>query len=83
MVFDVLCLDLRQQMLRRSVPYKEPVFHPQKTVAAMRLLCAISDHATRVGVSHNLYKVRMAGCWVVVHCLPYRHTGANKEMSLI
>jgi len=51
-------LDLHRQMTRRGVPYREPQSHPQKTVQAMRLLSAISDHDTRVGVSRNLYQVQ-------------------------
>ena len=47
---------MRRQILRRNVPYRDPVSHPQKTVTAMRLLAAISDHAVRVGVTHSLYK---------------------------
>jgi hypothetical protein len=52
-----LLLDLHRQAARRGVMFKDPVSHPQKTVSAMRLLSAISDHTTRVKVTHNLYRV--------------------------
>ena len=49
--------DLHRQLQRLSVPYSEPVNHPQKTVNAMRMLAAISNDSTRELVSHALYKV--------------------------
>lgn len=57
-------VDLHRQMLRRGIPYREPVSHPQKSVTAMRLLSAITDNAIRAGVSHNLYKV-----YVCIMCI--------------
>ena len=50
-------LDLQRQLIRRGMPYKEPLNNPQKTVTAMRLLSAITDNQIRALVSHNLYKV--------------------------
>ena len=50
-------LDLHRQMVRQGVAYREPQFHPQRTVDAMRMLSAITDNTTRASVSHNLYRV--------------------------
>lgn len=58
----MIIIDLQRQMLRYGVPYREPLAHPQKTVTAMRLLSAITNQATRVKVSHNLYQVHSSGC---------------------
>lgn len=58
-IINFLLSDLHRQLVRRGVPYRAPHHHPQKTVNAMRMLSAISDHSTRVSVSHRLYQVRM------------------------
>ena len=60
-IHDVLIyslLDLRRQLTRRGVPYRDPTIFPQKTVYAMRMLAGIEDQETRISLTHDLYRVR-------------------------
>jgi 2-hydroxychromene-2-carboxylate isomerase len=48
--------DLRRQLARRGVPYRDPTHFPQKTVYAMRILAGIENQRTRITLSHDLYR---------------------------
>ncbi|CAI8052783.1 2-hydroxychromene-2-carboxylate isomerase [Geodia barretti] len=55
-VWRPVLLDLRRQLARRGVPYRDPTHFPQKTVYAMRILAGVKDQRTRIALSHDLYR---------------------------
>ena len=70
-IFVVVCVlfsDLRRQLARRGVPYRDPTHFPQRTVYAMRILAGVKDHSTRVSLSHDLYRVSRV-CVFFVLCV--------------